>query len=63
MYKQILEKIEGIGIYPMFSFIVFFLFFLAVTLYVWKADKEKLDHISRLPLQNNDSETTKSDAS
>jgi cbb3-type cytochrome oxidase subunit 3 len=61
MFRQYLDKIEGIGAYPLFSFIVFFVFFLAVTLWVFKADKKQLDEMSRLPLQNNDPDNTKTD--
>ncbi len=62
MYRQILEKIDGIGIYPLFSFIMFFVFFIAVTIYVIRADKGMIDRMRQLPL-NNDSHNTKTDES
>ncbi len=45
-----LEKITGVGIYPLSSFIIFGLFFLAMLVWVWRADNNKLRDISRIPL-------------
>ena len=45
-----LESITGVGIYPLVSFIIFFLFFLAVSLYVFKADKNHIKEVAQLPL-------------
>lgn len=49
-----LESITNVGIYPLISFIIFFLFFLGVTFYVLKADKNYLLNASQIPLDNND---------
>lgn len=49
-----LESITGIGIYPLTSFLIFFFFFLAVTLYVIKADKTHLTKASLIPLDTNE---------
>lgn len=35
-----LEKIIGVDVYALSSFIIFFLFFIGVVLWVWKADKK-----------------------
>lgn len=45
-----LESITGVGIYPLVSFIIFFLFFSVVSLYVLKADKNHIKEVSQLPL-------------
>ncbi|MCC6372942.1 MAG: CcoQ/FixQ family Cbb3-type cytochrome c oxidase assembly chaperone [Bacteroidia bacterium] len=45
-----LESITGVGIYPLTSFIIFFVFFLAVTLFVIKADKNFIKEVSQIPL-------------
>jgi len=58
MFKQYLEHIEGIAAYPVFSFTVFFVFFLAVSLYVFRGDKAHFDAMSRMPLNNNEPEHT-----
>jgi hypothetical protein len=52
MFRQYLDKIEGIAAYPLFSFVVFFVFFTAVAIWVWKADRSHLDALSRLPLDD-----------
>ena len=54
MYKNILETIEGIGIYPLFSLLIFFVFFIAIFVYVLKSDKHHLDKMSHIPLANDD---------
>ncbi|MFN5347609.1 MAG: CcoQ/FixQ family Cbb3-type cytochrome c oxidase assembly chaperone [Bacteroidota bacterium] len=54
MFKQYLEQITDVGIYPMFSLLVFFVFFTALIVYVVKANKEELNEISRLPLSNDE---------
>jgi len=45
-----LEKITGVSIYPLLSFAIFGLFFLAVLIWVIKADKRTIYDISRIPL-------------
>ena len=47
-----IEKISGIDIYGLSSFIIFFLFFLVMLTWVFKADKNKIKEISRIPLDN-----------
>lgn len=48
--KQYAESIDGINIYPMISLVIFFLFFVVLLYYVTKMDKEKVNEISRIPL-------------
>ncbi|MBO9631887.1 MAG: CcoQ/FixQ family Cbb3-type cytochrome c oxidase assembly chaperone [Chitinophagaceae bacterium] len=45
-----LEKITGVSIYPLASFIIFGLFFLGVLIWVMKTDKKRMQDISRIPL-------------
>ena len=45
-----LESITGIGIYPLVSFLIFFLFFLAVSIYLVKAGKQHFAEVSAMPL-------------
>jgi len=51
MYKEILQSIEGIAIYPMFSLIIFVLFFTALTIWAFKADKNYIQEMSEIPLK------------
>lgn len=49
-------SIEGIEIYPLISFLLFFTFFLIVLVYVFRQDKKHIKEMSNLPLEgdNND---------
>lgn len=48
-----LESITGIGIYPLASLVIFFLFFSGVALFVVKADKNFIKEVSNIPLDDN----------
>ena len=50
MFRQILEDIAGVGIYPLFSLLVFFIFFTIMFIWVVKADKEELNSRGAMPL-------------
>jgi len=47
--KQYAASIEGVNIYPMFSLLVFVIFFIAVLYYVKRMDMNKVKKISNLP--------------
>lgn len=49
-----LGSIAGISIYPIASLLLFITFFVAASLWAFKADKKMVDHISRIPLDNDD---------
>lgn len=49
-----LEKISGVDIFGLTSFGIFFLFFLVMLTWVFKTDKETINKISRIPLDNQD---------
>ncbi|MFI5148154.1 MAG: CcoQ/FixQ family Cbb3-type cytochrome c oxidase assembly chaperone [Bacteroidia bacterium] len=46
-----LEGIAGVGIFPLISLLIFFFFFLGVTIWVLKADKASMEEMENLPLQ------------
>ncbi len=50
MYKEILESVEGIGVYPIISLLIFFIFFVTLIYWVVKADKGYLNKMKMLPL-------------
>ena len=52
MYKNVLQSITGIEIFPLISFVIFFVFFLGLLLYVVLSDKKHFASMSELPLQN-----------
>jgi cbb3-type cytochrome oxidase subunit 3 len=55
-FKNYLESITGIGIYPLISLIVFVVFFGLVTLYVMKGSKKHFEELSNLPINENDND-------
>jgi cytochrome c oxidase cbb3-type subunit 3 len=52
-FQNYLENIAGIGIYPMFSLIVFFIFFVVLIWRVSTMDKQSIKEISNIPLEDN----------
>ena len=53
-FKNYLESITGIGIYPLISLIIFVVFFGLVTLYVIKGNKKHFEKLSNLPINDNE---------
>lgn len=51
-----LEKITGVGIYPLSSLIIFFLFFAVVATWVLKADKGYINGMKQIPFPENENE-------
>ncbi len=49
-----LNNIDGVAIYPIISFIIFFVFFLLVGYLVYKTPKSFADQMSRFPLDENE---------
>lgn len=45
-----LESMTGVGIYPLASLLIFFIFFTGVMVFVIKGKKEYFDMLSQLPL-------------
>ncbi|KUG08021.1 hypothetical protein [Solirubrum puertoriconensis] len=54
MYKNVLQAISGIEIYPLISFVIFFLFFLALLVYVCVVSREHIQAMKQIPLQADD---------
>lgn len=51
--KHNMESIAGIAIYPILSLLIFFLFFLALGLWVIFYKKDKIKELSQIPLNDN----------
>jgi len=49
--KHNLTSMLGIEIYPLFSLVLFTLFFAIVLLYVWNMTKSRVNEMSALPLE------------
>jgi cbb3-type cytochrome oxidase subunit 3 len=59
--KHNLTSMLDIEIYPLFSLVLFTIFFALVLLYVWKMSKERIQELSATPLDfedNNEANTT-----
>ncbi|NJM94470.1 MAG: CcoQ/FixQ family Cbb3-type cytochrome c oxidase assembly chaperone [Cytophagales bacterium] len=54
MYKNVLQSIEGIATYPVFSFVLFFVFFIALGVYVFTLDKGFIQRMKDQPLHDTD---------
>ena len=58
MYKDILQNIDNVAIWPVVSFVIFFVFFIVLLWWVFSADKDFIQKMKRLPLEGNDVSST-----
>lgn len=54
MYKNVLQSIDNIAIWPVISFVIFFLFFVCLLWWVFTADKKFIQEMESLPIQERD---------
>lgn len=54
MYKNVLQSIDNIAIWPVISFVIFFLFFVCLLWWVFTADKKFIQEMESLPLKERD---------
>lgn len=52
MYKDVLQGIDNIAIWPVISFIIFFLFFVGLLVYVYKVDTSFITRMKNLPMDD-----------
>ena len=57
MFKEVLQSIEGIEFYTIVSMIIFILFFVGMTIWLFKVDKKYIKQMSELPLKEDDKKT------
>lgn len=50
--KGNLTSIDGIEIFPIISLIIFFTFFIGLGIYIFRADRNKIDYLKQLPLDD-----------
>jgi hypothetical protein len=53
MFKHYFEQVEGIATMPLISLVIFFSFFLGLTVWVIRANKQYLGEVEALPLEDN----------
>jgi hypothetical protein len=51
VYKEILQSIEGISVYPIISLLVFVLFFAIMLVWLFKVDKNYIKKMENLPFE------------
>ena len=51
-FANYLTKISGVSIYPLFSLILFALFFTLVIIWAYKTDSVTVEYIENLPLED-----------
>ncbi len=56
MYKNVLQAIEGIGIFPIISMLIFLAVFLTAIVWAFKMDKAQLQQMAELPLEQSNKE-------
>jgi len=57
MYKNVLQSIDNIALWPVISFVIFFVFFLCLLLWVFTVDKKFIDHMKAMPINETESST------
>ena len=60
MYKNVLQSIDNIEIWPVISFVIFFIFFLCLLIWVFTADTKFIDRMKMLPMEDSSPEKEKS---
>jgi cytochrome c oxidase cbb3-type subunit IV len=50
--KHNMETILGIEIYPIISLLIFFIFFIGLTIWVFTYKKETINELSHIPLED-----------
>ncbi len=62
MYKEVLQSIEGIGVFAVIALIIFILFFVLVVVRLLRMDKNYINKMAQLPLEpENNSQNFKGD--
>lgn len=50
--KGHMDSIDGIAIYPVIAFLIFFIFFVGLTVVVFAQRKDHMDELSEMPLDD-----------
>ncbi len=58
MYKNVLESISDVHIYPIISMVLFILVFSGMLVWVWRKDKGYLNEMASKPLESTEPETS-----
>jgi len=59
MFKYYFEKVENVEIFPIISLGIFFIFFLVLLVWVFRADKSYIEEMKNMPLEGNPEDESK----
>jgi len=54
MYKNVLQSIDNIAIWPVISFVIFFVFFVCLLWWVFTTDKKLIKKMEMLPIEDSE---------
>ena len=57
-FSTYLENITGVSIYPIISLLMFVVFFVLVTLWMYSIDNKEIERIEKLPLDDQNKKIT-----
>ena len=57
--KHHMDSILNIEIFPLISLCIFFTFFIALLIWVFRAKKDYINHVASLPLRDENAESNK----
>jgi cytochrome c oxidase cbb3-type subunit IV len=52
MYKNVLQNIDNVAVWPVISFVIFFVFFICLVWWVLTTDKKFINTMKSMPLDN-----------
>lgn len=52
MYKNILQTIQDVEIWPIISLVIFFVFFIGILILVFRTDRSFIKRMEHLPLED-----------
>lgn len=52
MFKYYFEQVENVEIWPIISLTIFFVFFIGLTIYVIKINRDHVRHMEKMPLSD-----------
>ena len=58
MFKEVLQSIEGVDFFTIVSMLLFILFFIGMTIWLFKVDKNYITTMSELPLNEENSQVS-----
>lgn len=58
MYKAILRSLDDITLFPIVAFLIFFIFFVLLFVWVIRMDKNRINYLANMPMDNDGTGTS-----